>query len=304
MISSGYHINYLQAADIDREKWDRCIASAPNGLIYNFSIYLDHMTWNWDALVLNDYQAVMPLPYKKKWNIKYLYQPFLTAQLGVTGQGLNQEMLHQFLNSIPGKFKLWEFSLNYGNVFPVPGYRLYERKNFVLNLFPAYPVLSEKYSESTRRNIKKSKQYGCLCRYDVHISEVIQLARQQNPTTSQRRFDNFSKLYGILEEKQQAKTYGIRSISGELLACSVFLFSHRRAYYILVGNHPNGRTLGASHALIDCFIMDHSGQELLLDFEGSDISSLSYFYRSFGAIEETYTAIKQNHLPWYVKWLK
>ncbi|HEY1022037.1 MAG TPA: hypothetical protein VGE06_06975, partial [Flavisolibacter sp.] len=94
------------------------------------------------------------------------------------------------------------------------------------------------------------------------------------------------------------------SAGGDLLASAAFLFSHNRAYYILVGNHPNGRTLGASHALIDAFIRDHAGQNLLLDFEGSDIRNLAFFYSSFGAREERYASIRLNHLPWWLRWVK
>ncbi|HET7896231.1 MAG TPA: hypothetical protein VFL47_01130, partial [Flavisolibacter sp.] len=90
----------------------------------------------------------------------------------------------------------------------------------------------------------------------------------------------------------------------ELLASAVFLFSHNRAYYVLVGNHPNGRTLGASHALVDAFIRDHAGMNLLLDFEGSDLRNLAFFYSSFGARQESYQAIKLNRLPWWIRWMK
>jgi len=72
----------------------------------------------------------------------------------------------------------------------------------------------------------------------------------------------------------------------------------------MVGNHPDGKTIGASHYLIDRFIADYAGQNLILDFEGSDISSLAFFYSSFGAKEEKYSAIKLNKLPWYIKWMK
>jgi len=101
-----------------------------------------------------------------------------------------------------------------------------------------------------------------------------------------------------------ATTYAIVSPQGETVASCVFFFSHKRAYYILVGNHPNGKTLGASHALIDAFIKDHAGQKLLLDFEGSDIPSLAFFYSSFGAEEEKFAGLKLNRLPFYLKWLK
>jgi hypothetical protein len=101
-----------------------------------------------------------------------------------------------------------------------------------------------------------------------------------------------------------AITYGIFSAQNELLASCVFFLSHNKAYYILVGNHPNGKTIGASHALIDTFIKDHAGKNMLLDFEGSDIRNLAFFYSSFGAAHEIYPAIKINRLPFYLKWLK
>jgi hypothetical protein len=101
-----------------------------------------------------------------------------------------------------------------------------------------------------------------------------------------------------------ATTYGIISPHGELIASCVFFLSHNRAYYILVGNHPNGKTIGASHALIDEFIKDYAGKNMLLDFEGSDIPNLAFFYSSFGATQEKYPSIKWNRLPFYLRWMK
>jgi hypothetical protein len=99
-------------------------------------------------------------------------------------------------------------------------------------------------------------------------------------------------------------TYGVLSAKKELVASCVFLYSHKRAYYILVGNHPDGRTVGASHALIDAFIKDHAGKDMVLDFEGSDIRNLAFFYSSFGAKEENFAGVKLNRLPFYLKWMK
>ena len=299
-----YHISYLASHEIEKEKWDRCISSASNGLIYSYSFYLDHMATEWDALVLNDYEAVMPLPWRKKLNVYYLYQPFLTAQLGVTGGNIDATIMEIFLNAVPKKFRLWEFSFNQGNVFTIPGFRLYERKNFILPLNDPYADIAARYSQNISRNIRKSKQFGCIPNNKVSVHHVIEMAGGNEKSGSMREFENFEKLYTRLNETGQAKIYGINSDKGELLSCCVFLFSHRRAFYILVGNHPNSRTLGASHALIDSFIQDYAGQNLLLDFEGSDIPGLAFFYSSFGASEEKYAAIRKNDLPWYVRLFK
>ena len=302
-MQNGKQVKYNTRRELDEEKWNRCISGAANGLVYAYSFYLDAMADHWDALVLGDYETVMPLPWRKKGTIFYLYQPFLTAQLGVFGSNLTVEAQALFLQAVPQKFRYWDFSLNHQNLFPVAGFPIYTRMNYVLPLHQPYQELYKGYRENIRRNIKKSRTYGCLVKNDVAIDAIIALTRFQAKDVREKEFTHFASLYQQLVQKGMAKTYGITLPTGELLASAAFLFSHQRAYYILVGNHPNGRTLGASHALIDAFIQDHAGQNLLLDFEGSDIRNLAFFYSSFGAREENFAAIRLNRLPWWVKWL-
>lgn len=300
-------IRYVPYEQIDQQQWDACIEKANNGLVYAYSLYLNKMAKHWDALVLNDYQAVMPLTYNKKYGIHYLYQPPFTASLGVFGQGVNAALIQQFLQAIPSKFTYWDIYLNQGNFFQVEGFALYQRSNYILSLQPSYEVLYGQYRDNIKRNIKKCMQQGASVQKGVSIAEVITLAKAQTHQSaglSDADFEHFAALYQKLATQQQALTYGIATAQGQLVASCAFFFSHRRAYYILVGNHPNGKTMGASHALIDAFIKDHAGSDWLLDFEGSDIRNLAFFYSSFGAVEEQYPGLRLNRLPWWAKWLK
>ena len=301
-------ISYLTYQQIDKTKWDACISHADNGLIYAYSFYLDAMAKNWDALVLNDYEAVMPLTWNKKYGIHYLYQPPFTACLGVFRNAITAETVNAFLKAIPAKFKYWDIYLNPGNVFKLPEFSLYERMNYVLDLNADYESLYKAYRDNIKRNIKKSEQFGLSIHKNVAIAEVLQLAKEQAGKFAADDFIRFEKLFELLYKDEKATTYGVYlPLAGgekQLMASAVFFFSHNRAYYIMVGNHPNGKTLGASHALINTFIKDHAGQNLLLDFEGSDIPSLAFFYSSFGATQEKYSAVKLNRLPAPVKWLK
>lgn len=306
-MSSYFHIQFVPHKELDFIKWDNCISTAQNGLIYGYSYYLDHMAKQWDALVLNDYEAVMPLTGNKKYGIAYLYQPFLTAQLGVFGQTISGELIEAFLSAIPPKFLYWDFYLNHQNVFPLKNFRLYQRKNYILDLDKPYEELYKNYRENIRRNIRKAEQLGCKPIIDFDVEKVIALAVEQMRSYTKESLDNikrFRRLYNYLHKRNQAVSYGILSGKDELIASCIFIFSHNRAYYILVGNHPDGRTIGASHSLIDAFIRDHAEKKMLLDFEGSDIRNLAFFYSSFGATEENYAAIKMNKLPFYLKWLK
>ena len=305
-MKAGNQIKYLPYKEIDKEKWDACIANAPNGLIYAYSFYLDHMAKHWDALVLNDYEAVMPLTWNKKYGFYYLYQPAFTASLGVFGKNLNAAIVSGFIKSIPGKFRLIEISLNRGNIFGFPPPFLV-RNNYILHLNKPYEELYKVYRDNHKRNIAKAFQLACSVRKDIPVDEIIKLNEEQLKHISGTKpedYPNFKKLSELLKSRKQAEVYGIVDPKNKILASAVFFFSHNRAYYIMVGNHPDGKTIGASHALIDAFIKDHAHQNLILDFEGSDIRNLAFFYCGFGAKEEIYPALKINKLPWYIRLLK
>jgi hypothetical protein len=300
-------IQYLRHGQIDKTKWDACIEASSNGLVYGYSFYLDQMAGDWEALVMDNYQMVMPLTAKKKYGIQYLAQPFLTAQLGLFGNGIDAGLMEQFFLAIPSRFKYCDIYLNHGNVFSVPGYELYNRTNFILDLEKNYEDIEKGYRENIRRNIRRCREAGCVAANTTGVDAVIDLAMnqmQKQSSESLRHVSDFTKLFHLLEQKKMAEVHGIVSPAGKLLASAVFFFSHGRTYYILVGNHPDGRTLGASHALIDSFIKQNSGKKLLLDFEGSDIRNLAFFYSSFGAKEEMYAALKWNRLPALMKWIK
>ncbi len=292
-------ISYLPQANINKKKWDRCIDSAENGLIYAYSFYLDAMSENWDALIVNDYEMVMPLTWKKKYTIYYLYQPVFTASLGIFGNNTSAETVKSFLENIPLKFKYWDFYLNRNNLFHIPGFPMYERSNYILSLSEDYEILKSKYASSHVRNIKRAIQYGNVVKNNIPIANVINLAKEQAKnfsTIDDKSYLDFAALFEYLKERKQAVTYGVYSPQDKLVASCAYFFSHNRAYYILVGNHPDGKTSGASHLLIDAFIKEHAGKNMILDFEGSNIPSLAFFYKSFGSVLEKYPGIKMNKL--------
>ena len=306
-MATGDQIKYLQHKEIDKAKWDACISRAPNGLIYAYSFYLDAMAKYWDALVLKDYEAVMPLTWNRKYGFYYLYQPAFTASLGVFGKNLSKGIVDNFISMLPAKFKLVEISLNSGNIVGDPKIFSQLRSNYILPVNRSHEEIYKAYRDNHKRNITKAFQLGCNVSREASIDEIIQLNKeqlQQVDGTKPEDYPNFKKLYEFLKNKGEAKTYAIVDPKSNVLASAVFFFSHNRAYYIMVGNHPEGKTLGASHALIDTFIKDHAHQNLILDFEGSDIRNLAFFYSGFGATEEIYPALKINKLPWYIRLLK
>ena len=295
-------VQYIAHSQIDKQRWDEALNRFCNATVYAQSAFLDAMSPGWDALITSDYEAIFPLPWRRKAGIYYLYQPFLAAQLGLFSNLPSEAQLNSFLSAIPAKFKLFELSLNASNRFANTVFPLYERTNFVLDLSPSYEQLQASYRENIRRNRRKAIQSGCVVDRNTQYTEIAVLAAAQ--ASDQQGLEAFGRLVLLWQTQGKALNYGIRSASGQLLASAVFLLDNRRAYYLLIGNHPNGRTIGASHLLIDSFIQDHAGQALLLDFEGSDFHNLAFFYSSFGAKQEPYAALRVNRLPWWMRWLK
>lgn len=298
---------YLTNKEIDRVKWDACISGAGNGLVYAYSFYLDMMSKNWDALIINDYEVVMPLTWNKKYRIEYLYQPFFTASLGIFGNHLSANLVKIFLENVPSRFKYWDIYLNHGNLFPVQGFKFYERSNYILSLDKGYATILQSYSQNHVRNFKKAQRQGLYLQKNIEAKKVIALARKQSnaysPVTD-KDFKNFYALFKYLHGIDKANAYGVFNAAGELMSSCILFFSHNRIYFILAANHPAGRSAGASHFLINEFIKEFAGQQLVLDFEGSDVQNIARFYKGFGATEEKYPGVKLNRLPALIRLFK
>jgi hypothetical protein len=88
------------------------------------------------------------------------------------------------------------------------------------------------------------------------------------------------------------------------LSGAVFLFSNKKITFIFSGNSGKGKETMAMYFLINYVIEKYSNTQFVLDFEGGNISGLSYFYAGFGSENVPYTSYLKNNLPWFVNWLK
>ena len=76
-------IRIIKRRDLDLQKYDSCIDESLQSRIFAFSWYLDVTVEHWQVAVLNDYEAVMPLPVRQKFGITYVYPPFWILELGI-----------------------------------------------------------------------------------------------------------------------------------------------------------------------------------------------------------------------------
>jgi hypothetical protein len=298
-------VSYLQHENIDKKKWDRCIDNAQNGLIYAYSFYLDVMSENWDALVMNDYEAVMPLTWNKKFAIRYLRQPAFTQQLGLFGNILfDKKVTDLFINKALEIYSFAEINLNYANE-----YKNGETKkcNLILPLSRSFNEIEKGFKKDLIKNIRKAKKSNLIYEATDEIEKTIDLYKNTYSKkfyVTEINYENFLNLCIKLKNKGQLLIRKVSSSDGKLLATGIFLKDNKRIYKVMTTTLPAGRNQEANHFLLCQLIKEYSEQNLIFDFSGSEIPSINFFLRKFGAIEQPYPSVKINNLSFWKRWSK
>jgi len=299
-------IRHLRHDDIDKNKWDSCIRTSFNGIIYAYSWYLDVVCEEWEALVENDYDRVLPMTAGKKYAIHYLYQPYFTQQLGVFSKSiLSAEVVENFLNAIPKKFKYIETNLNTLNKIDSEEFKVVPQRNYELDLIHSYENISKHYSQNTKRNIKKAEKSGLSIMKNIKPDVLIEMFRQNKgkdiPHLKADDYLMLRKLIYTCIYKGMAEVYGAYTEANELCAGAVFIQSNRKSIFLFSGLDGKGRERSAMFMIIDAYIRDHAHNHLVFDFDGSNDDDLARFYKGFGSTECTYLRVHKNNLPVIIK---
>lgn len=295
-------ISYLSHIKIDKIKWDHCIDNAANGLIYAYSFYLDAMSKNWDALIAGDYEIVMPLTWNKKFGIRYLRQPAFTQQLGIFGNSsLTENIIQSFIDKALEIFSFAEINLNYANEYQKSGGK---KCNLVLSLNKPFTEIEKSF----RKDFVKKIQ-GSQLKYEAseEVEKAISLFKENYSSriyASQKDYDNFSKLCFILKNNKQLFLRNASTADRKILASVIFFKDSRRIYYMMSATLSEGRRLQANYFLLYHVIKEFSGQNLIFDFEGSQILSIQLFFKKFGSIDQSYPSLKINNLTDWQKGMK
>lgn len=293
-------IRYLEHNAIDRAKWDALISDC--GLIYANSWYLDIVHLEWSALVLDDYEAVMPITGGKKFGVNYLFQPFFVQQLGVfSRQGVSPELLQDFLNAIPKEYRFAEIRLNESNTLDNNIQNIEYHRNIVLNTDKDYATIQTHYHTNTKRNLKKSQSFDLQIVDSVDLKQIIKLFRANRGASvgvwGDAEYDTLINLGETAMQRNAAFTLGVTEKSSKELLCgALFMQTPSRVTFLFSGNSDRGKETQAMTYLLDCAIQRFANQPLIFDFEGSDDDNLARFYLGFGGEEQRYPAYAFNRL--------
>jgi lipid II:glycine glycyltransferase (peptidoglycan interpeptide bridge formation enzyme) len=299
-------IKYIEHADIDSEKWAACIEKAENSRFYANIWHLDRTAIVWDALVLGDYEFVMPLPIRQKLGFTYVYQPLYCQQLGIYPEPTNATA-ELFYNALFAKFKYVDIHLNSQNPSVQKNLEIefLPRHNFLLDLQYNYKSLAKSYSTNTKRNIAKAGKSNLQYIGGLRLEEYLAFKEaNQKAKLSKQDIEKLKSVIAYGQYKGLGEIYGVYNAENELCAAVYFCRWKNRVIYLNAASNGEGKKLRAMYFLIDNFIRENAERGLKLDFEGSMIPGVARLYSGFGAIPETYFQLKINRLPLWLKWLK
>ena len=304
------NIEYLTYNNIDKQKWDDCIKRSINGLIYARSFYLDSMAANWDGLILGDYQAVMPLTWKTKWGIRYLYQPAFIQQGGIFYENEKDNQPKSFTSKAMEHFKFAEITLNYRNdASCLDGKaKISLRNNYVLNLARPYDDLYHNYHPAFTKSLRRIQKFEMHYQPSEDFRSAIHLYRElynkRLPYFSREDFLHFENICNVLAGKNSVLTRSAYDAKGNLLATVVLLKDDKRLYNLISCITPAGKLLEANYFLYDKVLAEFCEHDLLLDMEGSDRKGIADFYKKLNPVNEPYPFIKYNNLNSFIKLFK
>jgi hypothetical protein len=299
-------IHYVKREDLEVEKYNDCIENSIQSRIYAFSWYLDIVADHWDVLVLNDYEAVMPIPWRKKYGIKYVYPPLWLLELGVFS--IDKELnINPFLKVLLDQFKFIELRLNTNNL-KVLSDNLIFRQMQILSLDTSYDIIFKKYRKDRKKDVQKAIKNDLVEKWNDPPEKLISLLKnnvgKRIPHIIEKDYLNLLKLMHNCIEKRVGEVLSIYDEQNKLVASGFFLKNKKELGLLVSSTDFKNRKNGANTYLIDRAIYKYENTFKTFNFGGSSMQTIAKYFLSFGAETKQYQQIKYNNLPFLIRLIK
>jgi hypothetical protein len=300
-------ITYIKRKDLEVEKYDACIENSLQSRVYAFSWYLDIVADNWDVLVLDDYKAVMPIPWKKKYFIRYVHPPLWLLELGVFSLDANINF-QIFFKTLFRAFRFVESRLNTDMKIDADSVFLEPKEMQVLSLEQGYDAVFNNYRKDRKKDLAKANKLDLTEKWKDSAVNLITLFKnnvgKRTPNIQESDYIILKKLMTICIEKRVGEVLSIYDNENHIVASGFFL-KHKKTVTILVSSTDfKNRKNGANTFLIDKAIQEYEKDFDIFNFGGSSMQSIAKYFLSFGGNSLNYQQIKLNTLPFLFKLFK
>ncbi|MBR4911934.1 MAG: GNAT family N-acetyltransferase [Bacteroidales bacterium] len=292
-------IRFLKHSEIDPEKWNRAVHNSLYSTIFAEFEMLNKLTApdSWNALVSQDYEAVMPLPTRKKGVLKYVYSPFFLPQMGIFSEHeITPQKTADFLHEISRHYVLADVLMNEKTE---SGHWKHEFVSHSLSLHIAYNELYSQFHENTKRNIKAAqKLQSRVTVQEEKIADIIALFRTNKGSEEAVHFreNDYARLQQVADyllEHNLLEVYGVRTSDDKLAAGALFMKDGKRRWFWFSGRNNQLSESKPMFLLLDTYIRNHAESDLYLDFNGSSNPNVARLYQGFDGKRYTIPFVRQ-----------
>jgi hypothetical protein len=200
-----------------------------------------------------------------------------------------------------------QYQINSTHEFTLPSsFRLKQRQTHHLQLGKTNEILYKSYAENLRRNLKKYKPL-LEVKETSEAENLIRIFKNvKGKDVSEIRQSDYLTLQKLIEAAAARQKGFVVEVyyQQSCVAAAFILYNESFVVNVLNISNQTGRSVQAMSVLLDYVVNYFAGTNRILDFEGSDISGVAAFYRSFGSYAKPYWQIMLNQLPWHFRILK
>ncbi|MFK7774509.1 MAG: hypothetical protein AB8F94_20365 [Saprospiraceae bacterium] len=288
------NIQYLKAEEIDKNKWNSCVHFANNGNPFGYMWYLNNVSKNWDCLIEDDYESVLPLIWKPKiLNTKELYIPHWVRSSGIYSVNiLSKKRVDAFLNAIPPEYQNIEMALNEEVNFQDDlNFEKTEHQNYHILLNKDYPSIANDYSKETIDIISAAESSTIFSIANLKPETLADFYKKHTKDNKwvEEKFHALQRIMYNAMHRGLGFSTGVEDKKGNLLAADFFIFSHGKLISLIGTISEEGKKTGAHHMLIDRIIQTNATRPVILDFNQNE-----KWTEGFGAKPTLYLHIKRK----------
>ena len=284
-------IRFLKHEDIDAVQWDATIHKSQYPTIFCTYRMLDILVGDatWNALVMDDYQYVMPLPERSRLGIHYVYPPFFVSQMGIFSEKpVSAQVTSDFFNALPAADKHVDFMFNSSNNIDFIDNYTISLVTYQMQLGKPYAEIRAGFSQNTRRNIKAAQNHGLVMQCDKDaVNSIVNLFRENRGKNKEvhfkeRDYEILTHASAVLDELGCLEPLVVRDGDGNLLAGALMVRDFNTYRFWFSGRDERFADRKAMFFLLDNFIREHADTPAILDFNGSMNENIARLYKGFG----------------------
>lgn len=271
-------IKRLPYHEIDFEKYTQCLENSQQRKYSATKDFLD-ITSNkqWELLVYNNYEAVMPVPFVVKFGLKIVHNPMLCQQLGIFSLKDSVEINTEFLSYLQRNYLIKIYPFNDSNHFNSD---LKKKKNYII--YPnSYENVYTKYSPKRKRKLRSEEEILKDSEVKIIDFEDAKQFIQSHLLGADKEGDTI-RFIKIFEEFWLSELVFFYAYYYQNKITNVIAVYSDEKTNALLGtfNDKNYVKISGASILIDDTIKQNIERKIF-DFEGSELPNVEEFFRGF-----------------------